>query len=259
MVAFVGLVLHLFLHSFLHSFCTHFALILHSFFFSGSNVVLVGDEDDLLVQCAEGLLACLSSVGPWPYAYLPVLPFQHVSSMATAMLGYKYLIGYNIKHEYEQKLKHRQLAADGEQSDGGGDGGGINPDEEGDEDEDIPPNSKCFSCDWCICGLFVRFLMLVRGVLFLLFFVGIVAAVFSQLPFGVMVVDLRYGSVQIKTDSGDIGNGHTSTLLPRSRDLEIALRTSLRPKLFSLDGLNGYEQFVKGKTVVLVVVGWLKW
>ena len=83
------------------------------------------------------------------------------------MLGYKYLIGYNIKHEYEQKLKHRQLAADGEQSDGGGDGGGINPDEEGDEDEDIPPNSKCFSCDWCICGLFVRFLMLVRGVLFL--------------------------------------------------------------------------------------------
>ena len=83
------------------------------------------------------------------------------------MLGYKYLIGYNIKHEYEQKLKHRQLAADGEQSDGGGDGGGINPDEEGDEDEDIPPNSKCFSCDWCVCGLFVRFLMLVRGVLFL--------------------------------------------------------------------------------------------
>jgi hypothetical protein len=74
-----------------------------------------------------------------------------------------------------------------------------------------------------------------------------------------MVVDLRYGSVQIKPDSGDIGNGHTNTLLPRSRDLEIALRTSLRPKLFSLDGLNGYEQFVKGKTVVLVVVGWLKW
>ena len=150
----------------LYSFCTRFALV----FFSGSNVVLVGDEDDLLVQCAEGLLACLSSVGPWPYAYLPVLPFQHVSSMATAMLGYKYLIGYNIKHEYEQKLKHRQLAADGELSDGGGDGGGINPDEEGDEDEDIPPNSKCFSCDWCICGLFVRFLMLVRGVLFLFFF-----------------------------------------------------------------------------------------
>ena len=88
-------------------------------------------------------------------------------------------------------------------------------------------------------------------------FFGVVAAVFSQLPFGVMVVDLRYGSVQIKTDSGDIADGHTSTLLPRSRDLEIALRTSLRPKLFSLDDLNGYEQFVKGKTVVLVVVGWL--
>jgi hypothetical protein len=109
---------------------------------------------------------------------------------------------------------------------------------------------------WFVCAVFNA----CSRCSFFCFFVvvGIVAAVFSQLPFGVLVVDIRYGTVQIKTDSGDIGNGLTSTLLPRSRDLEIALRTSLRPKLFSLDGLNGYEQFVKGKTVVLVVVGWLK-
>ena len=111
--------------------------------------------------------------------------------MATAMLGYKYLIGYNIRHEYEQKLKQRHLAADGEQSGGGGDGGGINPDEEGgegeegdegeegEEDDDSSPNSKCFFFGWCVCGWFVWSLMLVRCSFLFFLFWGCCSCLFS--------------------------------------------------------------------------------
>ena len=85
--------------------------------FPSSNVVLVSDDDDDLLLCASGLIHCLSSVGAWPYGYLPVVPSRCVADLAKGMQesGLKYLIGYNTIDEQNEsrrrKKKHRQRLA----------------------------------------------------------------------------------------------------------------------------------------------------
>ena len=93
---------------------------------------------------------------------------------------------------------------------------------------------------------------------------------FSFLPIGSMIVDLRNGTLTITTNQDntttnnsistnlntDIVSDTTSAslststmnnhqlLLPNSRELEISLRSALRPSLFALDTIGGYNTFL---------------
>ena len=100
---------------------------------------------------------------------------------------------------------------------------------------------------------------------------------FSFLPIGSMIVDLRNGTLTITTNEDNtITNNSISTnlntdivsdttsaslststmnnhqiLLPNSRELEISLRSALRPSLFALDTIGGYNTFLYHSTPML--------
>jgi hypothetical protein len=57
--------------------------------------------------------------------------------------------------------------------------------------------------------------------------------------------------MQMEANTTTTTNINRHALLPFSRDLEISLRTSLRPMLFSLDTLGGYDSFLVQSTPML--------
>jgi hypothetical protein len=199
--------------------------------------VLVSEDDELLLQISSGLIHCLSSIGPWPYAYLPVLPSACVREMAKEMSksGTKYIMGYNSVEEEtrweerrrmreekrwerrERRRERREMreVREGEKSEESELAEEERKEEEAEEAGEAEEAEEAEEED-----------------------------VLSSLPSGVMVVDLRSGIVTMTGTSLDYCMTTTDHLLPRSRELEIALRKSIRPTLFSLDNVLGYDNFL---------------
>ena len=202
---------------------TNVVKILEFMLFPQSNVCLLSDDEDTLLKCSRGLIQCLSSVGPWPYAYLPNVPIEQIESITKSMeqSSLKYLIGCKDDVEIREVELSDVMEEDEKNTNG-------------------TTRGKLFTSIYYYIITFCFTLCFNSNCLVLSS-----RPAFSLLPSGVMAVNLRLGTLEIKLNDKDDMKESDQALLPNSRNVEVALRKSLRPKLFSLDTLNGYDQFVK--------------